>query len=166
MLSTLLIDSQSYNELITRSNGVVQFSIITHRSELFEMKTLAICAIFLVIQQCLAQSSGFIVRVFQYTPPSFDTATLRCFATILTPNHVLATASCVIVPSSMRIGVQTDLGGSLTGGGWSSSCEFRRIISSMSITFLLQTNLKRKWFSFIQAMTPVKSEPIMSQSFT
>lgn len=56
------------------------------------------------------ENSRFIVNVVQYPSGNIRDSTVRCSGTIITSHRVLTTASCVKVPSSMVIGIRTEMG--------------------------------------------------------
>lgn len=50
-------------------------------------------------------SARFIVYVAHYTPPNLNTALPRCAGTIISPSHILSTASCVMVDAQTAVAV-------------------------------------------------------------
>jgi hypothetical protein len=49
------------------------------------------------------QTGRFVVNLRSFTPPNTDPSTFRCLGTAISGSHILATASCVSVPPSLRI---------------------------------------------------------------
>ena len=63
------------------------------------------------------QTTGrFIVNVVHYSPGSIQSPTVRCSGTIITSKHVLTTASCVTVPATLQVGIQTETSNGLSTG--------------------------------------------------
>lgn len=81
--------------------------------------------IFLLFHLCLSQTSGdaFIVSVLEYKKPKLEEASLRCYGTIITPSHVLTAASCVVVPSTSIIAIETSLDTGAPDGRPSTVCK-------------------------------------------
>lgn len=59
----------------------------------------------------------FIVNVVHFAPGNSQSIAVRCSGTIITSEHVLTTASCVIVPATLHVGIQTETSAGL------STCE-------------------------------------------
>lgn len=117
-----------------------------------------------LIQQSSGQTDRFIVDVVSFTPPNHSPRILRCSGTVITPQHILTTASCASVSDStqsLAIHVPTSSDSSVEGG--KIDLIDNLMIFTLANDFQLQSLQEES--SFIQIMIKISTETLTLQSF-